>query len=120
MAYEGTIVDESDMQFYAGANVDPDADTESNHNQLAAEAEAYLCSLVKYDIVSNWSDLDSKYKELFSEWAARYGAIGMIQYNMSGYTTRIEAEDMINLNWARMQQIEGILREADKQDFVGA
>lgn len=118
MAYNGTIVDVSDMQFYAGENVDSAGDTEANHNQLAAEAEAYLCSLVKYDIVSNWDDLNSTYKQLFSEWAARYGAIGLIQYDMSVYSSRIEAEDMINMHWARMNSIENLLVEADTQDFL--
>lgn len=118
MAYDGTIVTESEMQFYAGENVSSNADTESHHNQLAEEAEAYLCSLVKYDIVNNWSDLNEVYRKLFSEWAARYAAIGMISYDMSGYESRIEAEDMINTNWARMKAIEERLEEADKQHFL--
>lgn len=118
MAYEGTIVDVIDMQFYAGANVSASADVEASHNQLAAEAEAFLCSLVKYDIVSNWDNLNSTYKEIFSEYAARYGAIGLITYDMSSYTSRIEAEDMINTNWARLRAIRKILEDSDKQDFL--
>lgn len=118
MAYTGTIVDEADMQFYAGSNVDSGGDTETNHNQLAAEAEAYLCNLVKYDIVSNWGDLNSTFKEIFSEYAARYAAIGLITYNMGSYNTRIEAEDMINVNWERMKKIERLLEKADVQDFM--
>ncbi|MFW6172572.1 MAG: hypothetical protein ACOC5T_02400 [Elusimicrobiota bacterium] len=119
MAYDGTIVTESEMQFYAGKNVSGDADTEEYHNQLAAEAEAYLCSLTKYDIVGNWDDLNSTYRQLFSEYAARYAAIGMITYDMSGYSSRVEAEDMINTNWARMNTIQKMLEDASIQDFLG-
>lgn len=120
MVYTGTIVAEAEMQFMAGENVDTTGDTEANHNYLAYYAEAYLSSLVKYDIVTNWSSMTANYKRLFTEWAARYAGIALIAYNMAGYTTRIEAEDMINVHWARCQQIERVLREADKQDFVGA
>ncbi|MFW6172490.1 MAG: hypothetical protein ACOC5T_01980 [Elusimicrobiota bacterium] len=118
MAYDGTIVNVEDMQFYAGENVDSTGDVEANHNQLVGEAEAYLSALVKYDIVGNWSSLNETYRKLFSEWAARYGAIGLIQYNMAGYTSRVEAEDMININWARMKKIEKLLQDSSVQDFI--
>jgi len=119
MAYTGTIVAVAEMQFMAGENVDATGDVEANHNYLAGYAEAYLCNLVKYDIVTNWGSLNATYKKLFSEYAARFAAIALIQYNMAGYTSRIEAEDMINVHWARLQQIERILKEASVQDFQG-
>jgi beta-glucosidase/6-phospho-beta-glucosidase/beta-galactosidase len=118
MAFTGTIVTVAEMQFYAGENVDATGDVEDNHNQAAGEAEAYLSALVKYDIVTNWSLLDTGLRKLFSEWAARYGANGLIAYNMEGYTTRAEAEDMININWARMEKIEEILKNISVQDFM--
>jgi len=118
MAYNGTIVAVAEMQFFAGANVDAGGDVEANHNYLAGYAEAYLCNLVKYDIVTNWDSLNATYKKLFSEYAARLSAIGLIQYNMSGYTSRTEAEDIINIHWARLNQIQNILEKADVQDFL--
>lgn len=119
MAYTGTIVAVAEMQLFAGENVDASGDVEANHNYLAGYAEAYLCNLVKYDIVTNWASLNSTYKKLFSEWAARHAAIALISYNMAGYTSRIEAEDMINMNWARLKQIQSILEDVDIQDFAG-
>jgi len=119
MAYTGTIVAVAEMQFFAGENVDATGDVEANHNYLAGYAEAYLSALVKYDIVANWASIDSTYKKLFSEWAARFGGIALIQYNMAGYTSRVEAEDMINTNWARLQKIEEEIKRIDIQDFIG-
>ena len=118
MAYTGTIVTEAEMQFFAGSGVDANADTEANHNLLAGYAEAYLSSLLKYDIVSNWGSLNTTYRKLLSEWAARFAAIGMISYNINSYTDRIEAEDMINIHYARMQEIIKILSREDIQDFL--
>lgn len=118
MAYTGTIVTVEEMQFYAGENVDTTGDIEDNHNTLAKQAEAYLSNLVKYDIVTNWNELSTLYRPLFTEWAARFGAIGLIAFNMGGYTSRIEAEDLINIHIFRMQQIEKILEEASIKSFL--
>lgn len=120
MAYTGTIVTSAEMIFMAGENVDATGNVEANWNYLAYYAEAYLSSLVKYDIVTNWGIMNSNYKRLFTEWAARFAAISLIGYNMSGFTLGlIEAEDMIQLHIYRLEQIQKILEKADIQDFQG-
>jgi hypothetical protein len=119
MVYSGTIVAVAEMQFFAGENVDATGDVEANHNYLAGYAEAFLSTLVKYDIVTNWGSLNAVYKILFSEWAARFAANELIKYNMSGYTSRIEAEDLINVNAWRMMEIQKILEKAEFRDFLG-
>lgn len=119
MAYTGTIVTVAEMQFMAGENVDSTGDVEANHNYLAGYAEAYLCTLLKYDIVTNWNSLNSTYKKLLSEWAARLAANELIKYNMAGYTSRVEAEDLININIARMNEINNIIGKEEFQDFLG-
>ena len=119
MVYNGVIVTVAEMQFMAGENRDATGDVEANHNFLAEYAEAYLCSLVKYDIVTNWGSLITIYKQLFTEWAARFAGMSLIAYNMAGYTSRIEAEDMMNVHLLRMKQIEEMLEKADIQNFQG-
>ena len=90
----------------------------SEYEKWIEEAEAYLCDLVKYDLVTNWASLNSIYKLLFSEFCARAAAVQAIAYDMSGYTTRIEAEDMINIHLYHMQKIEQILNDSSTQDFL--
>ena len=118
MAYTGTIVTVAEMQFMAGENVDATGDVEANHNILAGYAEAYLSTLVQYDIVTNWTSLNSTYRAMLSEWAARMCANALIKYNMAGYTSRVEAEDLININTFRMVQIEEKLETMKIQDFM--
>jgi hypothetical protein len=118
MAYTGTIVSEAEMTFMAGELVDGTGNIEANHNYLAGYAEAYLSALVKYDIKTNWASLSSVYKNLFTEWAARFSAMSLIAYNMAGYTSRIEAEDMVNIHWARCQKIEELLKDKSVEDFI--
>ena len=121
MAYVANIVTVAEMQFYAGEGVDATGNVDANHTILQDQAEGYLSSLLKFELsAANWATLNATGKALISEWAARFAAIGLITYNMAGYTSRIEAEDMINVHWARMREIEKTLKETDIKDFLGA
>lgn len=120
MAFVANIVTVAEMQLMAGANVGA-SDADANHTILQDHAEAYLGSLLKFKLdAAGWATLDATNKALISEWAARYAGATMIANDMWAFTSLEEAEDMINVNWARMQQIEEILKKADIQDFQGA
>ena len=119
--YVANIVTVAEMQFYAGEGVDATGDVDANHIILQDHAEGYLSALLKFELsTTNWGTLNTTGKVLISEWAARFAAISLISYNMVGYSSRVEAEDMINVHWARMEQIEKILKEASIKDFLGA
>ncbi len=113
-----TIVTVAEMQFMAGENVDANGDVTANHQFLHDYAVAYLSVLVKFDILTNWTSLSANYRQMFTEWAARLAGIQLITFNMFGYTSRIEGEDMINVHVFRMRQIEKILNDASVQDFL--
>ncbi len=121
MAYSANIVTVAEMQFYAGENVDTTGDTDANHTILQDHAEAYLSTLLKFNLdAAGFATLSTPNKEIISEWAARFAANALIKYNMAGYSTIVEAEDMINLNLYRMEKIEELLKQADIQDFQGS
>lgn len=118
MAYTGTIVTSAEMIFMAGENVDATGSVEANWNYLAYYAEAYLSDLVEYDIVTNWGSINTIYKQMFTEWAARNAAIALISYNMSGFSSITEAEDMINIHAYRLEKIEELLKIKTNVDFI--
>jgi hypothetical protein len=119
MVFVANIVTVAEMQLMAGVGVGA-SDADANHTILQDHAEAYLSNLLKFNLTAaNWALLTTGTKELISEWAARYAGVTMILNDMSGYTTRIEAEDMVNVHWARLQEIKQILEKADIQDFQG-
>ena len=125
MAYTANIVTVAEMNFYAGAGIDTTAGSvDANHIILQDLAEGYLSSLLKYELtIANWALLNATGKALITEWAARFAAVQLIQYNMLGEAgtgfTRIEAEDRINVHIYRMDAIEKILT-AGVQDFLGS
>ena len=71
-AYTNTVMiaDTTDVDGFMGAGVDA-AFTETMQDLVGVYTEAYLCSLTKYDLVTNWGSLNAIYKLTFSEYVAR-------------------------------------------------
>ena len=118
MAYTRTTITEAELAFFYGANVDVGVTADASEF-FVENAEAYLISLTKYDIVTNWGSLNAIYKLLFTEYIGRLAAVSAIAYNMAGYTDGIEGENMIKIHWQRMIDIENKLKDASVQDFLG-
>jgi len=122
MAYSANIVTVAEMQLMAGEDIDTTGDADAHHTILQDQAEAYLSTLVKYDISTNWATMNAVYKILFSEWAARYAATVLIAYKFTGEADALtvgECENRINVHSWRMEKIEELLKKADIQDFQG-
>ena len=84
------------------------------------EAEGYLSALTKTDLVAGWSATSgASTAPMLTEYCSRQAAIEAIKYNMSGYTSRVEAEDLMNIHLFRMNEIVKILNQASVQDFMG-
>jgi hypothetical protein len=67
---------------------------------------------------ANFAALPADTQALLTDCAANLAAIYVITYDMSGYTSRTEAEDIINvLRDAALRQI-ALLREKKDQDFL--
>jgi len=115
MVEAGTLCINTDVEKYSGANGSAVSDAEAYTNVYILQAEGYLSGLVKDDIVTNYAAYNSTAKELLREAAARLSAIGVIAYDMSGYTTRIEAEDLLTMNWRRWREIKKTLED---QKFI--
>ena len=118
-AYTNTtiVADTTNVAGFMGSGVDAGFTT-TMQDIVGVYTEAFLCVLVKYDIVTNWASLNAIYKLIFSEYACRMIAIEGIKYNMAGYTSRIEAEDMINIHWARCKQIIEVLKMGGIRDYL--
>jgi len=112
------IADAADVDGFMGKNVDAGF-TATMQDLVGVYAEAYLCNLVEYDIVTNWASVNAVYKLMFSEYACRSIAIEAIKYDMNSYTDRIEAEDMIEVHVFNLKKIQKILENASVQDFIG-
>ena len=119
-AFTNTIIvaDQADPAGFMGANVNTNF-TVTMQDLVGVYTEAYLCNLLKYDIVTNWASLNAIYKLMFSEYACRAIAIEAIKYNTGGFITRYEAEDLINIHLYKMNEILKVLQSDGVQAFMG-
>ena len=120
MVFTGIMATEAELDAKAGENVDLTGWTEANKNDFVAQAESFVNVISK----NNWSDayaaLNADVKRFLSETVSNLSAIYGIQYNMFGYSSRIEAENMINLLWAKLQQNVEFLKDDRTVKFMVA
>ncbi len=81
-------------------------------------AEAEICTIARYDFVTNFASLDAINKLLLRDFCSSHAAIMAITYDMAGFTTRIEAEDMINILRDSMLRQEAIIRDFKAREFI--
>ena len=85
----------------AGANVNAifnaGDDTETNWTILINQAEGNISKLLREDFVANYAGYDSIIKLWLEEYTSNLSAIYAITHDMRGFTSRVEAESMINV-----------------------
>ena len=114
------VADTTDVTSMMGAGVNA-AYTTTMQDDVGVYLEGYLCCVAGYDFVTNWATIGAIAKLMLSEFVARGIACEGIKYDMgttATYTSRVEAEDMINYHVYRMEKIEGILKEAGTLKFI--
>ena len=86
--------------------------------QFSNEAEAYINAVSRHDWIANFSTIATNTKTLLGEACSNLGGIYVIQYNMSGFSTIVEAEDMVNILWARLDKVINLLKDQKVVDFI--
>lgn len=112
-----TICLSGSVKLKAGANVG--TLTPAQYDEIIGEAEAFVCTASRYDWVSDWATLSGSVagpivKEAVSSWAA----INAINYDMSGFTSRQEAQVMLDVNWSKVVECVNLLRDDKFRSFV--
>ena len=65
--------------------------------QFSNDAEGFVCTATRFDWITNYSAVASFAKLLLADATSNLAGKQLIAYDMSGYTGRGEAEDMINV-----------------------
>lgn len=118
MAHAGIFATKAECDSKAGENVDATGWVEANINQWCSEAESLINVFCRYNFSDNYATLNADVKKILTEVCTNLVGIYGIQYNMSGFTSRIEAEDMINILRDGALRGLGILRDRKNIDFI--
>lgn len=113
----GTLCSSGVALFKAGKNVSGDlTGTEIDHAILQAESIIYAA--MRNNLSGVYATLNPAVKYILEDTCSDLAAINLITFDMSGYTTRIEAEDMINVLRDRALFNISILRDKKVQKFI--
>ena len=104
--------------FYSGMTLLKGSPGNDIIDQYIVQAEGLINSVCRYNFTANYSLLSGAVREILQEVASNLAGIYLIEYDMSGYTSRVEAED--NINILRDATLRGLslLRDKKVQDFI--
>jgi len=81
-------------------------------------ASAKISTIARYDYVTNYSTLSTVGKNFLRDLCSDMVAIKIISYDMGGYTSRVEAEDMVNILRDNKLTGFGLLRDEKHRKFI--
>ena len=120
MADTGIFATTAEVQRKAGANASSTANVEAYINDFMTQAESEINVMTRFNWSDAYSGLNADVKGILKEAASNLAAIYVIQFDMSGFTTRTEAENMINVLRDGALRAMSILRDKKQQDFMNA
>jgi hypothetical protein len=118
MADTGIFATTAEVGYKAGAGASATSKAEAYVNSYMTQVESFINVVCKYNFSDNYAGLNVDVKGILKECASNLAAIYVIQYDMSGYTSRIEAEDMINILYARANNCLEILKDQDYVTYI--
>ena len=118
MAHTGIFATADECKQKAGGGVSDASSAEAYINQFCAEAESFINVLCRENYSDSYSGLNADVKAILKEACSNLAAIYMVQYDTSGYNNSREAENIININWARFVQCIGLLRDQKSVQWI--
>ena len=119
MADTGIFATTAEIQYKAGANCSATSKAEAYTNSFISQAESYINVASNYNWSDSYSTLNADVRGILKEAGSSLAAIYVIQYDMSGFTSRQEALIMVNILWARVNECIKLLEKEGLRDFLG-
>ena len=117
MAHTGVFATSDEILTKAGENYDTSV-TEARINALCLQVESFINCVTRKNWTDAYSGLNADVRGILSEVASNLVAIYIIQFNMAGYTSRVEAEDMINVLRDAALRGLALLRDMKTKGFM--
>jgi hypothetical protein len=118
MAHTGIFATLAECAAKVGSGKSAGGWVEANINAWCLAAESTINCVCRYNFSDNYATLNNDVKYLLTDIASSLVAINGIMYNMAGYTSRVEAEDLVNINRDIALRGLAILKDKKVQDFI--
>ena len=120
MVHTGIYASSTECIFKMGNGYDSTNVDEDRINELCLQAESYinvLCRQVFAVDSAAFTALTAGKKYILSEAVSNLVGIYGVQYNLYGFSSTREAENIVNINWARFTQLIKLLQEQEAVTF---
>lgn len=94
--------------------------TTAQYTDLINEAEDILCTISRNDLVTSYSTLTSNGKKILQATASSMAAQKVINYDMSGFTSRGEATMMLNVLQDEINRGMALIKDDKQKTYLGA
>ena len=118
MVDTGILATTAQIQYKAGANASSTSKAEGYTNTYVAMAEGVINTMTKYNWCDAYSSLNTDVKGILADAASNLAAMYVINYDMSGFSSRQEAETMLDVLYNGFTRDIEILKEIKNQDFM--
>jgi len=118
MADTGIFCTTAEVARKAGTGASATSVAEAYVNDYVTQAESHINTAVRYNFSDNYSALNADVRGILKECASNLAAIYVINWDFSGYNSRVEAEDMVNILRDRALECIGILKDKKVEDFI--
>lgn len=92
--------------------------TDDQYTQLINQAESWINVNAKRNYTDDYAGLNADVAKLLEDACSSWSAIAAISYNMEDFTTRAEAQTMMDMNHDRTMEIIKLLRQDDYSTYV--
>lgn len=118
MADTGIFATTAEVQRKAGDGASATANVEAYINDFMLQVESEINVFCRYNYSDNYATLNDDVRGILKQIASNLAAIYVIQFDMSGITTRTEAEDRINVLRDGALRGMSILRDKKSETFI--
>lgn len=118
MADTGIFATTAEVQRKAGANASSVANTEAYINDFMTQAESHINATTRFNWSDVYSTLNVDVKGILKLAASNLAAMYVIQYDMGGFTSRREAETMLDVLRDGLSVAIKELKDIKKQTFM--
>lgn len=115
-----TLTDSGAVKLLVGTNASTTiTNSPANMTFFINQAEGELCSTTRIDWIDKWASLSTSFSGAVSSAVASRAAMPIISYDMSGYTSRAEAQTMLDLLRDNYERSLKVLSDSKTQEKLG-
>lgn len=118
MADTGIFATTAEVSRKAGANASATSNVEAYINDFMTQAESLINVMTRFNWSDAYSGLNVDVKGILKQVASAMAATDVINFDMSGFTSRAEAETMLDKLNNEINRGLSVLRDIKQETFM--